>query len=110
MKRLDIYIASLIEQGGSIQMGTRPIVIVSNDKNNEFSPNLTVVPLTSKMSKRNLPTHVLIRGHGLSTESLFLGEQIMLISKEQLIKKVGSLKDTTYENKINQAMRIQLGL
>lgn len=34
----------------------------------------------------------------------------MLISKEQLIRKVGSLKDTAYEKQINQAIRIQLGL
>lgn len=110
MKRLDIYIAFLIEQGGSIQWGTRPVVIVSNDRNNEYSPNVTIVPLTSKMSKRNLPTHVLIKGCGLSAESLFLGEQIMLIDKGRLKRKVGSLKETSYERQINRAMKIQLGL
>lgn len=110
MKRLDIYIATLPNQNSSIQLGTRPIVIVSNDRNNEFSPNLTIVPLTSKMGKRKLPTHVLIRGYGLSSDSLFLGEQIMLIDKGRLKRKIGSLKDTAYESKINQAMRIQLGL
>lgn len=110
MKRLDIYIATLSNQGGSIQWGTRPVVIVSNDKNNEFSPNVTIVPLSSKISKRRLPTHVLIRGHGLSSEALFLGEQIMLIDKGQLKKKIGNLKDTVYEKQINQAMKIQLGL
>lgn len=110
MKRLDIYIASLNDQGGSIQKGTRPVVIVSNDKNNAFSPNVTIVPLTSKLDKRYLPVHVIIKGHGLSTPSLFLGEQIMLISKEQLIKKVGSLCGTAYEEYINQAIKIQLGL
>lgn len=110
MKRLDIYIASLVNQGGSIQMGTRPVVIVSNDKNNEYSPNLTVVPLTSKMCKRELPTHIRINGCGLSSESLFLGEQIMLISKDRLGRKIGSLKGTAYETKIGQAIKVQLGL
>lgn len=110
MKRLEIYIATLIEQGGSIQMGTRPVVIVSNNKNNRYSPNVTVVPLTSKTGKREMPTHVSIEGCGLSSEAIFLGEQIMLISKKSLRKKIGSLKKTAYESKVNQAMKIQLGL
>ena len=50
-KRGDIYMARLSadEDGGSLQEGMRPILIISNDKANEHSPVITIVPLMSKL-------------------------------------------------------------
>ena len=36
---------------GSVQGGTRPAVVISNDRGNKFSPVLIVVPLTSRTKK-----------------------------------------------------------
>ena len=63
IRRGDIlYVDMGEEYEGSIQGGMRPMVVVSNNLANKFSPVITVVPLTSRTyKKRYLPTHVLIR-------------------------------------------------
>lgn len=63
MKRGEIYYINRTDatlQSGSEQYTGRPAIIVSNDKNNEFSTTAEVVYLTTQ-PKRNLPTHVDIR-------------------------------------------------
>ena len=65
MKRFEIWMAELPAEAGShVQQGVRPVVVVSNDAANRYSPVVTVVPLTSQR-KKPLPTHVVIRDHGL---------------------------------------------
>ena len=84
-RRGDIYIARLEKDTeGSLQSGKRPVLVVSNDKANEHSPVITVVPITSQMSKRKLPTHVHIEDCGLSKPSIILGEQILSINQSRL--------------------------
>lgn len=107
----DIYMADLpLDKEGSLQSGCRPVVIVSNNFANAYSPVITVLPLTSRMRKRKLPTHVLIEDCGLNRWSIALAEQIMSINKSQLRQKIGSIASTTYEDKLREAMEIQLGL
>lgn len=50
-KRGDIYMARLSadEDGRSLREGMRSILIISNDKANEHSPVITIVPLMSKL-------------------------------------------------------------
>lgn len=103
----DIYIAAL-NAGGSLQSGTRPVLIVSNDKANEYSPVITIVPITSKIEKKKLPTHVFMVNCGLERPSIALAEQITSINKSDLIKKVGSIKETIYEEQIKNAIEVQL--
>lgn len=76
-RRGDIYIARLDKDAeGSLQSGNRPVLVVSNDMANKHSPVITVVPITSQMGKRKLPTHVRIEDCGLPKPSIVLGEQI----------------------------------
>ena len=65
---------------GSEPAGTRPAVIVSNDKGNKFSPNVEVVFLTSK-DKKPMPTHVPILCKVMSTA---MCENVQTVSKERL--------------------------
>lgn len=111
-KRGELYMARLSadEDGGSLQEGIRPILIISNDKCNEHSPVISVVPLTTKLNKHRLPTHVLIEGCGLRTKSLVLAEQILSINKTRLKRCLGSIKESVYEERVNQAIKIQLGV
>ena len=44
-------------ESGSVQKGRRPVVVISNNKGNQFSPVILVAPLTSR-KKKHLPTHV----------------------------------------------------
>lgn len=85
----DIYLADLGDGRGSIQGGVRPVVVISNQLNNKFSPTVNILPITSKL-KNNIPVHVTISiESGLTEESTILTEQMLTINKYQLIKQIG---------------------
>ena len=109
MRKGDIYWADLGEEEGSLQAGYRPVVIISNDLANTHSPIITVIPTTSK-NKKYLPTHVYIQGCGLPKPSLLLAEQITSINKARLIKKMDSIHQTVYEEKVAAAIKVQLSM
>ena len=89
----DIYTVDFGQTNGSVQSGVRPAIIVSNNTGNAKSPNVIVIPLTSKIKKTNMPTHILIKSgeSGLKVDSMALCENLITVSKSQLIKKVGSV-------------------
>lgn len=91
---------------GSIQGGKRPVVIVSNNKGNYYSPILLVVPITSSITKHELPTHVEIQ---LKVPSTVLCEQIFTINKDDLISYEGIATDKEIEE-INKALAIAIGI
>lgn len=109
-KRLEIYMTDMPKHGGSIQCGYRPVIIVQNDMGNATSPNVIVVPLTTK-AKHWLPTHVDIDiDTGLSRKSIALCEQIQTISKESLIRKIGEITQLNYIEKLKLAICAALAL
>lgn len=114
-RRGDIY---YIDFGENIytckQSGIRPAVVVSNNKANEHSPVITVVPLTSKVNKKKfLPTHVYIPfdlRHGLSYESVALAEQVETIDKDCILEKMGVIANIEIMEKITKAIQVQIGV
>ena len=97
---------------GSVQGGTRPAVVISNDKGNKFSPVLIVVPLTSRMDKKFMPTHHTIEPsmiNGLSKTSIALAEQIITIGKDTVRNIVGTLEEIDI-NFINRKVMTSLAL
>ena len=109
VSRGDIYYASLSPVVGSEQGGLRPVVIVQNNVGNKHAPTTIVAPITSRLTKKPLPTHVFIEGCGLSAESVILLEQVRVIDKQRLKEKMGSL-DGSEMNMVNQALSVSLGL
>lgn len=111
-RRGDIYFCDFIEQGGSVQSGLRPALIIQNDMGNKYSSTLIVSPITSIVKKKKQPTHVYLdRAFGLSEESMIMLEQISTVDKEVHIKEyIGSISDRNVIEKINRALRISLGL
>lgn len=93
-----------------MQAGRRPVLVISNDKANQHSPVITIIPITSKMGKAKLPTHVLIEECGLSSPSIALAEQITSINKERLGRKIGTIQQTAYVGLVKKAIGIQLCL
>ena len=83
---------------------------ISNDMANKFSPVVTVIPVTSKVKKKKLPTHVHLNDCGLDGPCTAMAEQITSIDKDRLGKWIGSIKNTDYEGQIKRAVRIQLDL
>ena len=59
-KRGDVLMLDLPDTlyGTSVLGGTRPCIVVQNDKGNAGSSCTIVVPMTSKLKRLDLPTHV----------------------------------------------------
>ena len=111
LKRGDIYYADLcgIEQSiGCEQTGRRPVLIIQNDVGNFHSPTTIVAIMTTKI-KRNLPTHVVIRGFaGLSQTSAVCLEQIKTIDKSRLENYCGNIGNGMMQE-IEKAIYMSLG-
>ncbi|MCF0129981.1 MAG: type II toxin-antitoxin system PemK/MazF family toxin [Pseudobutyrivibrio sp.] len=107
--RGDIYLADLGTGCGCEQAGRRPVIVIQNDIGNHFSPNLTIVPLTSKDKKPNQPTHFELDGvRGLPTRSTVLGECLATIAKERVICYMGKLKHSEMAG-VEEAVKAHLG-
>lgn len=52
--RGDIYFCDFVEQGGSVQSGLRPALIIRNNMGNKYSSTLIVSPITSIVKKATL--------------------------------------------------------
>lgn len=96
------------ENNSSVQGGSRPVLIVSNNLNNIHSPVVTVVSLTSQ-TKPDLPVHVTIpavSGEGLNT---ILCEQIKTIPKDHLKRYCGQLTEEVM-HQVEKALATHLSI
>ncbi|SFO18347.1 mRNA interferase MazF [Pseudobutyrivibrio sp. JW11] len=110
IRRGDIYLANLGENIGSVQKGERPVLVVQNDKGNQYSPTITVIPITTKIHKSKwFPTHAIIdKVGGLDEKSASMAEQITTIGREKLMRYIGSLPESFMKNVIDETLCIQL--
>lgn len=113
INRGDIFFADLSPVIGSEQGGQRPVVIVQNDVGNMHSPTTIVMPITAKLTKPKLPTHIGLPAEfeetGIQRDSVILAEQIRTVDKKRIQDKIGRVPDTLIP-KIDQALVISLGL
>ncbi len=111
IKRGEIYLSALDPVVGKEISKTRPVVIVSNDKNNEFSGTVTVLPITSKNLKKIYPFEVILpKGSGnLPKDSKIKADQIRTLDKSRIMSRVGRL-DKTQIDEIENAIKIHLSL
>ena len=109
IRRGDVYYADLSPVVGSEQGGVRPVVVVQNDKGNRYSKTIIVAPISKKMSKPPIPTHVIFSDDSLSYVSMILCEQLRTIDKKRLGQWNCTLDEKTLE-KINRAIRVSLSI
>jgi mRNA interferase MazF len=112
MKRGEIYDARLEPVEGSEQGGTRPVIIVTRDAINAYSPVVLAVPCTTyQTGKRIYPTQVLIQAPdgGLTNDSIAMADQVRVLSKTRLLRLRGMLSDEVMVL-LNQALLIALDL
>ena len=110
--RGDVWFAELgSHPGTSVQEGCRPVVIMSNDTANQHSETVTVVPMTSKMKKEYLPTHVPVGYVDCPRiePSMALAEQVTTIGKNALKNNVGRVAEKKIQE-IEKAVKVHLGL
>ena len=110
IKRGQIYYADLSPVKGSEQGGVRPVLVIQNDKGNQYSPCTIVAIITTRTTKANLPTHCwLHESCGLPRLSMVELEQIRTIDKSRLDEYVGQVDKYTMQV-IDTKIKISLGL
>ena len=107
--RGEIYYADLSPVIGSEQGGYRPVLILQNNKGNRFSTTVIVAPISSKIQKNKIPTHVLIENEELDRKSIVLLEQIRTIDKKRNCDKVGKVSEEKMKL-INEAIKTSLDI
>ncbi len=111
--RWGIFLARLGSGAGSEQVGTRPILVVSEEAFNRVMPVVTVLPFTTQKPGRKVyPNETLLPkgAGGLTRPSLVLAHQIRTISKDRLIRCVGALRGEPLRSEIVDAVKIHLAI
>jgi mRNA interferase MazF len=111
-QRGDVFMANLEPHEGSEQGGTRPVVIVSRDALNRFSPVVVICSITDAANKSKIyPSHVRVSAGtaGLQMDSIIICEQVRAINKTRLKKHLGKF-DKAVMTSIEAALKITLDL
>lgn len=89
VRQFEVWTANLGETIGSVQGGERPVLIISNEKSNMHSGIVIVCPISTKLHKAKLPTHMVIStlDSEIERDSFVMFEQHITLSKEQLIQR-----------------------
>jgi len=104
-KKGEIYLVNFDPTVGHEAKKKRPAVIISNNTHNQFSPLVTVAPLSSNINKV-YPFEVYIpkESAGLNENSKIMIIQLRSIDKKRLINKIGNIEDQETINRINQVI------
>ena len=111
MKRGEIYYANLSPAVGSEIAKRRPVLIISNDINNRAATTVTILPITSNVS-RVYPFEVLLQPSesGLTKLSKVQAQQVRTISKQRISGNVvGSLREGLMQL-VDAALKLHLAL
>lgn len=109
VRRGDVYMARLsdLKEGvtvGSEQGGCRPVLVIQNNCGNKYSTTTIVACITSRTTKRPIPTHVEVDGFGNVDRNVVMFEQIKTIDKERLIHKMGYLPSRLWEDALKESV------
>jgi mRNA interferase MazF len=111
IRKYDIWLADLPAVPEShVQSGVRPVIVVSNDVANAHSPIISIVPLTTNLSRVDMPTHTVLHSRFLRRPSLALCEQIMTIDTSWLLNRMGALECVHERLAVRHCVQVQLGL
>jgi mRNA interferase MazF len=109
-RRTEIRLVSLEPVIGSEIGKTRPALVISNDKNNEFASTITLIPISTTLSKV-YPFEVRIsnKDSGLLKDSKIKCNQIRTVDKTRLQKKIGEVQNN-YMEKVEKALLVHLDI
>ena len=111
MKRGEIYYANLSPTIGSQMAKLRPVLIVSNDVNNRVSLTVTILPITSNVT-RVYPFELLLPTDlsGLPQVSKALAQQIRTISTRRIRGEVVGSLNLELMRLVDAAIKLHLAL
>jgi len=109
-RRGEVWLVRLDPTVGSEIKKTRPALIISNDTNNQFSPLVTILPISDKGDKV-YPFEVAVStsNTGLTKPSKIRCQQIRTIDKERLARRLGSVPKELLTN-IEEAIKLHLDI
>jgi mRNA interferase MazF len=84
----------------------RPVIVIQNDIGNAHAPTTIIAPITSKMTKKPLPTHI---DMPLIKDSAILCEQLRTIDKARLKSLIAKADEQTMAA-VDKAIKISLGV
>jgi mRNA interferase MazF len=108
--RKEVWLVTLDPTLGREQAGRRPALVVSDDAFNQgFAELVFVIPITSK--NKNIRSHVPLSPPegGLNMESFIMCEAMRSVSKQRLVKRLGTVSPTTMQE-VEDRLRILLDL
>ncbi len=109
-KRGEIWQVSLEPITGHEIGKTRPALVISNDKNNEYSSTVTLIPITSSMEKiYPFEVFISIKDSGLKLDSKIKCNQIRTVDKLRLSKLAGEISPEIIK-KVEEALLIHIGI
>ena len=104
-KKEEIYLVNFDPTVGHEVKKKRPALILSNNIHNQYSPLVTVAPLSSNTNKvYPFEVYVPKKLTGLNENSKIMIIQLRSIDKKRLINKIGNIEDKEITNKINKAI------
>jgi len=110
IERGEIWLANLEPTIGSEIRKTRPVLVFSNNINNDNNQVVTVLPITSNTSRIFSFEVLLPQGvASLPKDSKAKADQIRTLDKSRLLKRIGVLP-ASYISLVEKAIKIHLGL
>jgi len=108
IKRGSIYFARLDPTEGSEINKTRPVLIISNDVNNQYSNTVSIIPLTSNTKViRSFEVFIPLGEANLPKDSKAKCDQIRTIDHSRILNKIGNLS-LPFLSDIEDALRNHL--
>ena len=110
MKKGDVVWADLNPTIGGEINKIRPVIIVSNNINNQYSETITILPITSSINKI-YPFEVLLKAKeaNIKNDSKIKANQIRTIDKQRIKEYIGSLSASKL-SEVDLAVKIHLAL
>jgi mRNA interferase MazF len=97
---------------GAEQQGTRPALVIQNDRGNASSSYPLTIVASMSRTERELPLHVRIAPspeNGLSDFTDVKCEQLMTIEKSRLLRKRGTISSEEL-TRVDTALKLSLSL
>jgi mRNA interferase MazF len=111
IKRGWVCLAALDPTVGDEISKPRPVMVISNDQNNQFSTTITVLPVTSAKLDKIYPFEVFLpTGEAnLPKDSKVKTDQVRTLDRSRFLKTIGELSKARVME-IEEALRIHLAL
>lgn len=108
VQRGEIYLYDFGNNGGSIQNGVRPALVVQCNEGNAASSTTIIAAMTSIIKKQYLPSHIILGDQfGLKEPSMVMLEQLKTVNQSDFIEYIGKIDDEHYMKRSISASKRQ---